>query len=144
MTAPNRLIVLGTSVALLSGCHTLTSVVSGPALGGASLTSRLWSSDSNVGAKILVTPFAFAAGTITGPMVALPRAANLDLERHELWFESEGYLSVLDPFQSGLFARSPRSPAASSPGGKEQVASSPTSPVGEPRAGKERSVALDS
>jgi hypothetical protein len=97
--------LLGIIVALglLSGCHTLTAVVSGPTLGGVSLTARLWNSESNLGTKILVATFAFGAGTVAGPIAALPRGANLDLEHHDLWFEAAGYLRVLDPFEGGLF-----------------------------------------
>jgi len=88
---------------VLSGCHTLTGVVSGPALGGVSLTSRLWNSDSSVPSKVVVTPFAFTAGTLDGPFVTVTRGAHLDLEQPDMKFRADGYLRVLDAFEAGLF-----------------------------------------
>ena len=95
-------------VAGLVGCHTLTGVVSGPTLGGASLTSRLWNSKADDSSKCLATPFAFVAGTVAGPFVTIPRGLNRDVEQD--WFDADGYLRVMDPFDAGFFE--PESPKA--------------------------------
>ena len=129
MARNDRIFIAACALGALTGCHTLTGVVSGPALGGASLTSRLWNGDAGVASKVFVTPFAFAAGTVAGPVVTVTRGMNLDLENPDLKFEAEGYLRVLDAFEGGLFDGAPPPDRSSPPEAVSQASSAPAIPA---------------
>ena len=93
-------VLCATVLLLTAGCGTLTGVVSGPVMGGSSLTVRLYGSDAPTGAKVVATPFTFAAGTVIGVLPAC--AKGIEKDDHQD-YSVEDFLEILDPFEAGMF-----------------------------------------
>lgn len=102
MKSATRSLVLFAMLLLASGCGTMTGVVSGPLMGGTSLTDRLYTSDSSIGTKIVGTPFAFVGGTVVGVFPAVATGFEKDQDEDHA---AKDFLEILDPFDAGLFRK---------------------------------------
>ncbi len=97
---------------LFQGCGTVTGVVSGPLMGGTSLTAKMYQSDASTGIKVVGTPFVFVGGTVIGIFPGLGEGIALDHKVFPInegpyfrYYTAEAFADLFDPFDAGLFEK---------------------------------------
>lgn len=92
---------------LLSGCGTISGLLTGPMTGGASLTNRMLNSEeARPAVKIFGAPFTFVAGTISGIFFSTYHGYQFDknyLSQQIGEDYDRGLRRVFDPFDSTLY-----------------------------------------
>ena len=96
---------------LTQGCGTVTGVVSGPLMGGTSLTAKMYKGNASTTTKVIGTPFAFTGGTVVGIFPDMGRgfmqdlsiAGRLSQATDPSRIQPADYSLLFDPFDAGIF-----------------------------------------
>ena len=94
----------------------MLAVVSGPFMGGPSISSKLIDSETSLGIKIVGVPFAYVGGTIGGIFPALFKGMIADYQMTREIFKGkdqqygDAMVQIFDPFNAGFFKKKEADP----------------------------------